>query len=259
MTAYIATYRHCWPKDRELRNTEATTASDASLAEFLDRYFDENNFYDWGDDPAFFCAEEFLGDARRASWGVCRANLRSRLSPGDYVVFFCAKPRLSKPRIWDYHYVGVGTIGAVIDRQRLWSDRRFRPYRKFYNVLARPKGNRLVQAETFHPFHKDWRRRLLNYVIFDPSSTVTDFNLTGPVRVATYDSRVPERWKTCSGNKVIRRLEDFLFRERQIDRRLRTSPIGFAHPHINLESAHGRLRPGRSLPELRKELLALVK
>ena len=37
-------------------------------------------YYDWGDDPSFFAAEEFLGDVNRASWGVCRRDVREKLS-----------------------------------------------------------------------------------------------------------------------------------------------------------------------------------
>ena len=60
-------------------------------------------FYDWGDDPAFFAAEEFLGDVNPASCGVCRRDVREQLRNGDFVIFFCAKAL--EDRTWEYYYI----------------------------------------------------------------------------------------------------------------------------------------------------------
>ena len=62
------------PSVREWRLTKPLADSDPLLSRFLNGY--RENFWDWGDDPSFFAAEHRLGDVRRASWGVCRADVR---------------------------------------------------------------------------------------------------------------------------------------------------------------------------------------
>lgn len=76
MKAYICTYRqpHMDPSVREWRLTKPLADNDPLLSRFLNGY--RENFWDWGDDPSFFAAEHRLGDVRRASWGVCRADVR---------------------------------------------------------------------------------------------------------------------------------------------------------------------------------------
>jgi hypothetical protein len=189
--AYVCTYRqpHIDPSVREWRLTKPLAESDPLLSRFLNGY--RENFWDWGDDPSFFAAEHRLGDVRRASWGVCRADVRRALSEGDLVVFFCAR---DDSRVWRYHFIGFGTVKALIGRKDLWTNPAYRDYRSFYNVLARLENGRLVQNETFHKYHPDWEHRAkAPYVIFD--ETASHFNLQDPHCVATWEkgAGIPEK------------------------------------------------------------------
>jgi hypothetical protein len=83
--------------------------------------------------------------------------------------------------------------------------------------------------------------------LFEPTSKLTNFNLTNPLLVATYDGdQIPERWNAKS-----RGLENLLFRERGIERRLRTARRGVGHAKLNLLNSGGGRREGRSGEELR--------
>jgi hypothetical protein len=67
MNAYVCVYRHMLPKRRDWHRTESAAASNPALRRFLEIYDAQNCFYDWGDDPSFFAASEFLGDVRDAT------------------------------------------------------------------------------------------------------------------------------------------------------------------------------------------------
>jgi hypothetical protein len=258
MQGYICVYHRRLPKAGELRKTRETAASDPVLIAFLKEYLQEDRFYGWGDDPSFFAARTFARDVRHASWGVCRPDVRRKLHFGDLIVFFCGKPRIEHPRIWDYYYIGFGTVRKTIDRWQLWTDAEFSAYRRFFNVLAEPVDGSLNQKETFHPYHKDWRKRLeAPYILFSPEPEGSHFNLDNPLCVATYDgAHIPEHWYSANSDTV-GYLENLLFKERGISRRLRSSPTGYGHAPINLASRNGKNRPGRSLPELRQAILKI--
>jgi hypothetical protein len=174
------------------------------------------------------------------------------------VVFFCARQSLYNPRIWDYYYIGFGTVRAAITRWQLWRDSRFQVYRRFYNVLAKPEGSTLVQKETFSEYHKDWRSRAdAPYILFEDDDRLSHFNLRNPLQVATYDGvRCPEKWDSGSSPLTVR-LEGLLFTERGISRRLRSSPTGYGHAPINLTRKANTVRPGRDMSELRQALWEL--
>src|SRR5437762_1781235 len=138
MNAYVCVYRHRTPSRLEWKRTEATAVRDELLTTFLREY--DDGYFDWGDDPGFFAAQHRLGDARMASWGVCRRDVRIALREGDSVVFFCAS---QADRVWRYYFVGVGVVATLVKRTDLWSERRFAPYRDFYNVLAKLDGGGL--------------------------------------------------------------------------------------------------------------------
>ena len=74
MNAYVCTYRKITPPPADLKRTEQAAAKDPLLRKFLEGY--EASCFDWGDDPSFFAAKYRLGDVRRASWGVCRRDVR---------------------------------------------------------------------------------------------------------------------------------------------------------------------------------------
>ena len=236
------------PKER--RQTEEAAKRDPLLRSFLEIY--DRSYYDRGDDPSFFAAQNRLGDVRKASWGVCRRDVRNALTKGDLVVFFCGSQH---ERVWCYYFVGFGTVGDLVRREAQWTNPRHAPYRRFYNVLAKVEGGRMFQSETFHHYHDDWKRRAeAPYVLFDPKRSA--FNLTSPHEVAIWNgAAVPEKWARDDRSKGIERL---LFVERGIDRRLRTFEFGYGHAKLNLVSAGGAARPGRSIPELVQDLKRLV-
>jgi hypothetical protein len=253
MSAYVCTYRHPSVEAlaREWALTEPIAVEDPLLRDFLAGY--EESFWDWGDDPAFFSAARRLGDERRASWGVCRPDVRASLDLGSLVVFFCAR---QEGLFWHYYFIGFGKVAALVERARLWIDPDYEEYNRFYNILARLEDGRLVQAETFYDYHINWEHRAAApYVIFDPDHS--HFNLRNPHWVAAWQKgeRVPEVWRADERSQ---RIAQLLFTERGIERRLRTSHRGNAHARLNLITSRGTPRSGRDLPEFAKALSELV-
>jgi len=248
MRAYICTYRQIKPPQADLKKTEGE-GSDPLLVKFLGEY--ESTFFDWGDDPSFFAAKHMLGDVRKATWGVCRRDVRDGLKKGDVVVFFCGKRNNGKS--WNYYFVGFGTVGGIVtERKLIWTNPAYAPYRKFYNILTDSNGK---QLETFHPFHKDWKiRATAPYIFFDPAKSL--FNLDSPYLVATWDGEgMQETWRR---DRKTKNIEELLFVERDIKRRLRTSKTGYAHVKLNLFSDGKTERPGRPLSDLVEALRPLI-
>ena len=203
MKCYVCVYRQPVLNGRKWERSWLEAESKRGLRKYLELYrsgFEDGAacFYDWGDDPAFFAAKEFLGDVSRASWGVCRTNVRKKLCKGDFVIFFCAKA--SEDRIWEYYYIGLGTVSVTLDRRLIWSSEEYKPYRDFFNVLVDAGG---AQYEFIHDKHNsDWCYRAnAPYILFDTSKNRTHFNLVNPLLVATYrleaapwNGNVIERW-----------------------------------------------------------------
>ena len=241
MQAYLCVYRQPLIARRHWKCTQSEIRNRPELRRYLRRYhrrFQEHGgrFYDWGDDPSFFAAEHFLGDLRRATWGVCRPDVRSRLAPGDFVVFFCAQQQKYDRTLWKYFYVGIGTVGEVVTRrQQIWRKKRFREYRKFYNLLLDDNKH---HKEVIHEHHAKWECLLeAPYVIFDGSRKTTHFNVSNPLFVATYSPNSPtpndpamETWHL--DDKMVRRLYK-LVPHRCGGKILRTSGTGNAHRHMN--------------------------
>ena len=174
---------------------------------------------------------------------------------GDVVVFFCAKRASPRSTTTDYFFIGIATGGeVVVDRSQIWSKQRYLPYRKHYNVLARYAGGPPVQHETFFPYHENWLHRLASpYVLFCPDQS--RFNLKKPLHVGTSQGGKQEVWRSAQLPRV-KKLENALFIDLGIKRRLRTSPTGSAHPHINLTR---KLLDNKSSPQqLRSQILPLV-
>jgi hypothetical protein len=247
MSAFVSVYRNIIPSRKDWRKVAKVAEEDPVLRKYLGEY--EDSYFDWGDDPSFFAAQEYLGDVRRASWGVCRRNLRELLAPEDLVIFFCARECL-EPRTWHYYYVGFGTVRRGLPRWSIWQEPEFAPYQRFYNLLVRPENGLLVHAEAF-PAHHDFEKRLCSYILFDARERRTEFDLTNPPHVATYSGAIPETWHR--DDPFVAGLYDVLIAGRQ--RRLRTSLTGNAHPHIRLTSeskATDKIR--EKLFELRREV-----
>lgn len=251
MKAYACVYRRSIPAKSHLDATTRDAANDPTLQKFLAAYFREDRYFDWGDDPSFFAASEMLGDVRRASWGVCRPDVRETVEKGSFIAFFCAKPRLSDHAVVDYYYIGVGTVRTKIDRSTLWTDAAYQPYRQFYNVLATMRCGKEARHERFHPYHENWRKRLSPYVIFEANDELTQFNIETPLYVATYRGGKAETWKS---DLPASRLKELLFGKHLTRQSLRTSHTGFAHPKLRLCGSSTRL-----LHELRKELIDIAR
>jgi hypothetical protein len=185
---FVCVYRRHVPTAGEWRSTAAAGATNRR-----DQYWSEDSYLDWGDDPAFFCATEILGDARDASWGVCRPDVRRDARIGDGVAFFCGRPITNvtggihrAASGVDYFYVGFGTVAALITREEVWADPDREAYRDFFNILGRPGPyGHLHQSEVFVPSHKDWERRCASPMIFFEREQ-TAFNINSPLSVAHY-------------------------------------------------------------------------
>ena len=244
MNAYVCVYRQPIVKRSDWNKTKREALSTPGLEEYLRRYnarFRKGKkklgyFYDWGDDPSFFAAEEFLDDVNQAGWGVCRRDVRKQLkNKGDFVVFFCAQQQEDDSDLWKYYFIGVGTVGSVIkNRKLIWLKDKYKDYRKFYNLLIDSEGR---QSEKIHRFHRDWEKRAKSpYLVF--SKNKTHFNLVAPLLVAEYrigDSawkgEILESWLPDDDVQEIFEL----IPTREKGKKLRTSHInGNDHQAMNL-------------------------
>lgn len=243
MKCYVCVYRQPSPNRVKLKRTYKVGSDRRGLRKYLELYrsgFEPGRacFYDWGDDPAFYAAEEFLGDVNRASWGVCRRDVRQKLQKGDFVIFFCAKE--VEDKTWEYYYIGLGTVGEALDRRIIWSAEEYKPYRDFFNLLVGPNG---AHREFIYDKHNsDWRERAdAPYILFDPSKNRTHFNLADPLLVATYRLEDPpwrggviERWHL--DNECVRAIYKEIPKRKGSGKRLRTGQTnrGYPHPFQNL-------------------------
>ena len=117
--------------------------------------------YDYGDDPSFFC-RKYEGGA--LTWGVCRADVRSQLAPGDIVVFFS----FTRDRAGvTYRLSAVATVEQKIPQSAIFLDPRFRTYRRYLNLLIKPanrNGKDWIHEEPAAPSpkaaHADWLKRV---------------------------------------------------------------------------------------------------
>ncbi|WP_334188367.1 hypothetical protein [Noviherbaspirillum sp.] len=252
--AYVCVYRNYTPKEKEVVDTLAGGIHDPHLASFINDYVTGSTYYDWGDDPSFYSARCFQGCAEHAGWGVCRPDVRKKLGANHVVIFFCAR-REKTGRDTRYFFIGAGTVKKVIqDRREIWTNPTYVSYRQHYNVLARFDQTGPVQHETFYPFHENWRHRMASpYVLFDEHRS--RFNLTNPIHVSTSYNNATDVWHSKQSQRVAQ-IEKLLFKDFSLTRRLRTSPTGNAHRHINLTANLARL--GRAPASLLDELVPLV-
>lgn len=251
-------------KDDDWQKAWDKSSGVPGLKKYLRRYkrrFRKNKqlkgrFYDWGDDPSFFAAERFLGDVRKAGWGVCRRYVREKLNKGDFVVFFCAQQQEHDLDLWKYYYVGLGTVDKIVEnRKDIWVDNDYKRYRGFYNLLMDAEGEN-CEVVGYHP---DWRDRAeAPYIIFGKRKT--HFNVRNPVLVAEYrtgDSvwrhKVLETW--CIENEDVHKIYG-LVPKREGGKKLRGSPIERnAHPRMNLAKLLSN--NARRLKKRRKKLLKI--
>ena len=231
ISGFVCAYRH--PIVDNIEWDEACEQADnhSVLKKYLKSY--EQSFYDWGDDPAFFAAQEFLGDVRKVSWGVCRPDLRKNIQRGDFTVFFCGKE--FPDGLWKYYYIGLGTIRRVIkNRSRIYKSKRLVRYRQFFNLIVDAEGRHDEKIRE----HEKWKELAdTPYLIFE-SSSLTHFNLTKPLLVADYrktdtswQDGALEKWN-LSNDRVQRIYE--LIPTRAGGEKLCASRTGYAHRHMNL-------------------------
>ena len=202
MKFFICVYLHPILTNGGSKSPRREVSGNKALKEYLQRYensYKKNKggigrFYDWGDDPAFFAAEYFSKDINKATWGVCRPDVRKKLCEGDVVVFFCAQQQRDETT-WKYYYIGLGTVGEVVQpREKIWKMQRYAEYRKFFNLIINSMS---CHSETINP-HKDWAHRLASpYIVFDNDPERTHFNVTNPLLVAIYsESDIARKGKT---------------------------------------------------------------
>ena len=283
MNAYVCVYRQPtmemirddgWEQTWKEVNSKSSPRR-RRLKKYLQTYEDaffgdeEGRFYDWGDDPSFFCAEELLHNIRKASWAVCRPDIRRSLCEEDFVVFFCTQQQEDDTDLWRYYYIGLGTVGKVVrNHKRIWKDRKYKEYRRFENLLINSRGD---NKEIIRPRHddkgKNYRYRWQDlekdpYIIFDDSKCKTHFNIKNPLLVAEYrvgDSpwrgEVLENWQI--GNEKAEEIFA-LIPKREGGKKLRGSPIKRnAHPHLNMSKLLNH--DVKLLEKRKKDLLRISK
>jgi len=120
--------------------------------------------YDYGDDPSFFCRKNRGG---ALTWGVCRADVRSQLDPGDIVVFFSFTTSSSEVT---YRLSAIATVERKIPQSAIFLDSTFKTYRRYLNLLVKPadgNGKEWIHEEPAAPSpkekHSDWLKRLAIY------------------------------------------------------------------------------------------------
>jgi hypothetical protein len=100
----------------------------------------------------------------RLSWGVCRPDLRNKITPGDVVVFVAAD-RLRDHRPARYRLAGWGTADQFVSQVEVWQREDLAVFRRYRNLLIRPSADKtsFVHCETQAPAHPDWLWRLARH------------------------------------------------------------------------------------------------
>jgi hypothetical protein len=116
--------------------------------------------YDPADDPAFFCARRLRREGGQLSWGICRPDVRSRLRPGDTVVFLGNEDEGSQT---SYRFAGFATVKEMIGQDQIWEDDRYAVYRQYLNLLVEAAGDGVYRHRETHPGdpHPNWLWRLV--------------------------------------------------------------------------------------------------
>src|SRR5260370_22956095 len=91
--------------------------------------------YDCGDDPAFCAANYHKGPV---TWGVCRADVRNAISPGDWIAFLSAERDGEDEVVTRYRFVAALCVERKISHTAIFETSRNRRYRDYLNLLVRP-------------------------------------------------------------------------------------------------------------------------
>lgn len=122
--------------------------------------------YDYGDDPSFFCRRK-LDNA--LTWGVCRADARHQVQPGDVVGFF---PFTNVGEQVEYRLSAIATVERKIRQSDIFSNPSYQKYAQYLNLLVRPIDDAGKEWEHYEPgspakdWHEDWLSRIVPFKFF---------------------------------------------------------------------------------------------
>jgi len=122
--------------------------------------------YDYGDDPTFFSRLKLNG---ALTWGVCRADVRSQVKPGDLVVFFSFT---KSGRRVEYRLSAIATVEEKIRQSDIFFKPLYKEYQHYLNLLVRPadgNGRDWTHDEPGAPvlgWHEDWLSRVAPFRCF---------------------------------------------------------------------------------------------
>ena len=122
--------------------------------------------YDYGDDPSFFCRRTLHG---ALTWGVCRADVRNQVNPGDVVVFFSFTKIEEQV---EYRLSAIASVERKIRQSDIFSNPSYKDYSHYLNLLVRPTDEAGKVWEHYEPgspkqdWHKDWLHRIVPHKLF---------------------------------------------------------------------------------------------
>jgi hypothetical protein len=121
--------------------------------------------YDYGDDPSFFSQRQFNGGL---TWGVCRADVRSQVQPGDVVVFFAFT---KSKKYTQYRLCAVATVERKIAHSDIFLSRDHKVYRKYLNLLVRSSQTDTLwihyePGAPIEKWHGDWLGRIAPHRVY---------------------------------------------------------------------------------------------
>jgi hypothetical protein len=123
--------------------------------------------YDYGDDPSFFCRRNLHG---ALTWGVCRADVRNQVNPGDVVVFFSFTK--IEERDVEYRLSAIATVKRKVPQSDIFLNPSYKKYSHYLNLLVRPTDGAGKVWEHYEPgspeedWHKDWLHRIVPHRLF---------------------------------------------------------------------------------------------
>ena len=187
----------------------------------------------------------WYGNARRCTFGgmgSLSAGRTSRRHTRRLHRLLLRQTRLEHRRLDLLLHRGCDRRGPSHERRSGTSrtSRRIAPSTTCLRSRARKDGHSTV---SFSPFHRDWQKRLGGpYILFDTDPTLTCLDLATPLHVAHFHraSRTHEQWRV--EDPSVRSLEEALFIDRGIERRLRNTNPQSPYPHPKL-ALHRRSGP----------------
>ncbi len=123
--------------------------------------------YDYGDDPSFFCRHTLN---QTLTWGVCRADVRNQVNPGDVVVFF-SFTKIEKHDV-EYRLSAIATVERKIRQSDIFMNPSYKKYSNYLNLLVRPTDGDGKAWDHYEPgspeqdWHTDWLNRIVPHKLF---------------------------------------------------------------------------------------------